>query len=175
VLTRPTVTNKNEISGRGDLFGLPIPLQVNILGRIPILELRRLHKEKVSPHFSAAIKRTLGEIALECQKAVLEADRSGDRDTDSYKHAYKERYLLTDVAKWEVENAYSAPDCCWRDAPLSSFPPDETTGWRHGDAERGTWIERDWEFQLNITPNPWDCEWAPESSEEQGSDAQAQQ
>jgi hypothetical protein len=121
-------SSRRQAPEGGDPFSdLPIPLQVKILGRIPILELRRLHNEKVSPHFSAAIKRTLGKIALECQKEVLEADRLGNRDTDAYKQAYKARYLFTDVAEWEVEHAYSAPDCCWRDAPLSSFPPDETT------------------------------------------------
>jgi hypothetical protein len=52
---------------------LRVPLIVNILSRIPILELRRLHRGRVSPHFSAAIKRTLGEIALKCQEAILEA------------------------------------------------------------------------------------------------------
>jgi hypothetical protein len=105
-------SSRRQAQGGGVSFSdLPIPLQVHILERIPILELRWLHKEKVSPRFSAAIKRTLGEIALKCQEAVLEADRSGNKDTDAYKQAYKARYLLTDVAEWEVEHAYSAPDC----------------------------------------------------------------
>jgi hypothetical protein len=42
------VGKKKEAPGRGVLFGLPLHLQVNILSRIPILELRRLHKGKVS-------------------------------------------------------------------------------------------------------------------------------
>jgi hypothetical protein len=79
-------SSRRQAQGGGDPFSdLPIPLQVKILGGIPILELRRLHKEKVGPHFLAAFERTLGEIALECQKAVLEADRSDNRDTDAYK------------------------------------------------------------------------------------------
>jgi hypothetical protein len=90
---------------------LPRPLQVNILQRIPILEFRRLHKDKDSPRFSAAIKRTLGEIALKCQEAILEADRSGNKDTDAYRQLYKGRCLLADVANWQVKTAYSAPDC----------------------------------------------------------------
>jgi hypothetical protein len=169
------VGKKKEAPGRGVLFGLPLHLQVNILSRIPILELRRLHKGKVSPHFSAAIKRTLGEIALKCQEAVLDVDRSGNQDTDAYKQAYKAQYLFTDVAKWQVNKGYSAPDCCWRDGPLFSFPPEEATWWNFGDAERGTWIEGGRKFQLNITPNLWEKGWTPESSEEQGSDVQSQQ
>jgi hypothetical protein len=39
----------------------------------------------------------------------------------------------------------------------------------------GTWIEGGRKFQLNITPNPWEKGWTPESSEEQGSDVQSQQ
>jgi hypothetical protein len=45
------VGKKKEAPGRGVLFGLPLHLQVNIMSRIPIIELRRLHKGKVSPHF----------------------------------------------------------------------------------------------------------------------------
>jgi hypothetical protein len=71
----------------------------------------------------------------------MEVDRSGIKDTDAYKQAYKARYLLTDVACWEVENVYYASNCYWRSKPLSSLPPDDTQGWRHGDAEYGTWIE----------------------------------
>jgi hypothetical protein len=90
------VGKKKEAPGRGVLFGLSLHLQVNILSRIPILELRRLHKGKVSPHFSAAIKRTLAEIALKCQE-VLDADRSGNQDTDAYKQAYKARNTYTQM------------------------------------------------------------------------------
>jgi hypothetical protein len=169
------VGKKKEAPGRGVLFDLPLHLQVNILSRIPILELRRLHKGKVSPRFSAAIKRTLGEITLKCQEAVLDADRSGNQDTDAYKQAYKVQYLFTDVAEWQVNKGYSAPGCGWRDGPLSSFPPEEATWWNFGDADRGTWIEGGRKFQLNITPNPWEQGWTPEPSEEQGSDAQSQQ
>jgi hypothetical protein len=126
-------SSSRQAPGGGVGFSdLPRSLQVNILQRIPILELRRLHKDKVSPRFSAAIKRTLGEIALKCQEAILEADRSGDKDTD----AYRQRYLLSNVADWQVATAYSAPDCYWREGPLSA---EETrtqkwTAW-NGDAE----------------------------------------
>ena len=75
-----------------------------------------------------------------------------------------------------MDTAYSAPDCCWRDGPLSSSPPDEATGWNFGDAEHGTWIEGGRRFQLGITPNPWASAWDPESSkEEQGSETHSQQ
>jgi hypothetical protein len=89
---------------------LPVPLIVNILSRIPILELRRFHRGKISPHFSAAIKRTFGKIALKCQEAILEADRLGDKETVAYKQFYKACYLLSDVPEWQVETVYSAPD-----------------------------------------------------------------
>jgi hypothetical protein len=56
----------------------------------------------------------------------------GNKNTDAYKQLYKARYLLTDVADLKVENAYSAFDCYWRDGPLSSLPPHNTQGWRHG-------------------------------------------
>src|SRR6478609_6333587 len=109
-------SSRKQAPGGGDPCSiLPRPLIVNILSRIPILELRRLHKDKVSPRFSAAIKRTLGEIALKCQEAIPEADRSGSKDTDAYRQSYKGPYLLSDVAEWQVETAYSAPDCYWRE------------------------------------------------------------
>jgi hypothetical protein len=54
--------SKKQAPGGGDRCSiLPVPLIVNILSRIPILELRRLDRGKVSPHFSAAIKSTLGK------------------------------------------------------------------------------------------------------------------
>ena len=114
-------SSSRQAPGGGVGFSdLPRPLQVNILQRIPILELRRLHKDKVSPRFSAAIKRTLLEIALKCQEAILEADRSGNKDTDAYRQSYKARYLLLDVADWQVATAYSAPDCYWREGSISA-------------------------------------------------------
>jgi hypothetical protein len=117
--------SKKQAPGGGNPCStLPVPLIVNVLSRIPILKLRRLRRKKVSPYFSAAMKRTFGEIALKCQEAILEADRSGDKETVAYKQSYKARYLLSDVPEWQVETAYSAPDCCWRDKPLSSSPPD---------------------------------------------------
>lgn len=95
--------------------------------------------EEVSPEFTAAIRRTLGEIALKSQKVVrgvvLDADKTGNRDTDAYKQAYTARYLFMDVSFWQVENAYSAPDCCWRKGPLSAYPSGSCTGWQYGDAE----------------------------------------
>jgi hypothetical protein len=99
--------SKKQAPGGSDPCSiLLVPLIVNILSRIPILELRRLHREKVSPHFSAAIKRTLGEIALKCQEAILEADMSGDKETVAYKQSYKARYLLSDVPEWQRGTAY---------------------------------------------------------------------
>jgi hypothetical protein len=80
--------SKKQAQGGSDPCSiLPVPMIVNILSRISILERRRLHRGKVSPHFSAAIKRTLGKIAPKCQEAILEADRSGDKGTIVYKQS----------------------------------------------------------------------------------------
>jgi hypothetical protein len=169
--------SKKQAPGGGDpCSSLPSTLIVNIINCIRILELRRLHRGKVSPHFPAAIKRTLGEIALKCQEAILKADRSGDKETVAYKQSYKACDLLSNVPEWQVETAYSAPDCCWRDKPLSSSSLDKATGWNYGDAELVIWIEGGGRFQLGITANPWESAWDPVTSEEeQGSEAHLQQ
>jgi hypothetical protein len=70
-------SRKKPAPGGGELLSsLPDHLRFQILGRIPILELRRLLKDKVSPDFLAAIRAVLKEIAMECLKAILDADRT---------------------------------------------------------------------------------------------------
>jgi hypothetical protein len=44
----------------------------------------------------------------------------GNKDTDAYRESYKGRYLLLDIANWQVATAYSAPEYYWRDQPLSA-------------------------------------------------------
>jgi hypothetical protein len=65
---------KGQALGGGELLlTLPRTLQLEILGRIPIYELRRLLIDEVSPQFSAAIRRVLGKIALEVIRLTLKA------------------------------------------------------------------------------------------------------
>jgi hypothetical protein len=160
-------SRKKPAPGGGEfLLTLPSHLRFLILGRIPILELRRLLKGKVSPHFSAAIRAVFKEIFMECLKAILDADKTRNHDTHAFKQSYKAEYLLKDVASWRMEQAYSAPDCCWRDAPLSAIQPEEAgSGWSYGDADPCTWIEGGRRFQVGIPRNPWEAWSVLEDSE----------
>jgi hypothetical protein len=99
-------SKKQAPLGRGDLLlSLPDPLQTKILGRVPILELRRLLKSDISPDFSAAIRTFLEEIILECLRAVPESKRTVNMDTAAFKGASKAEYLSTDVYAGRVDGA----------------------------------------------------------------------
>lgn len=170
---------KKPAPGGGQLpLDLPHTLQFLILARIPIYELRRLLIQEISPEFSAAIRRVLGEIALEVLRLTLEGDKHwGSKDADHVRQESKARYLYGDgEGPWRVENSYSDLYCCWRDRPLSDALPERSTGWIYGDAEPSTWIEGGRRFQPSLElKGLWGSGWTLESSRDQGSESQDQQ
>jgi hypothetical protein len=82
---------KKPAHGGGQLpLDLPHTLQFLILARIPIYELRRLLIDEVSPEFSAAIRRVLGEIAMEVLRLTLKGDKHwGSKDADHVRQESK--------------------------------------------------------------------------------------
>jgi hypothetical protein len=146
---------KKPAPGRGQLpLKLPHTLQLLILARIPIYELRRLLIQEINPEFSAAIRRVLGEIALEVLRLTLKGNKHwGSKDADHVRQESKARYLYGDgEGPWRVENSYPDLYCCWRDRPLSAALPERSTGWIYGDVESSTWIEGGRRFQPSLEP-----------------------
>jgi hypothetical protein len=161
---------KKPAPGGGQLpLDLPHSLQFLILARIPIPELRRLLLDEVGPEFSSAIRRVLGEIALECLKLALKGNKHwGSKDADHVRQESKAKYLTGDVEGWRVEKSYSDLYCCWRDGPLSNTIPRWSTGWIYGDAECATWIEGGRRFQPTLgSKGLWERGWSSEDSDSQ--------
>jgi len=148
---------KKTDPGGGELpLDLPGPLLFEVFSRIPILELRRLHKQRISPKFDAAIKAVLGQIALDALSEVLDLDRK-DADCEAYDLTRsKAGYLFTE-GSFRLDTSYSGLDCCWRDRPLSVSPlRRRCTGWNYGSAEPCTWKEGGRKFQLGLAGvDPW--------------------
>jgi hypothetical protein len=87
---------KKLAPGGGEcLFDLPFPLQCLILARIPIAELRRLMRAKVSPQLTVVIRAVLKQIALNAVKKSLDLDEQGAEGEDDYYQVSKVQYIVS--------------------------------------------------------------------------------
>jgi hypothetical protein len=103
---------KRETPGGGELpVDLPGPLLFEVFSRIPILELRRLHEQRISPKFDAAIKAVLGQIALDALSEVLDLDRKG-AECEAYDLTRSKAGYLFKEGTSRLDTSYSGLDCC---------------------------------------------------------------
>jgi hypothetical protein len=159
-------SNKRQAPGGGEpLLDLPGPLLYKVFGRVPIPELRRLLRGRVSPRFFAAIKAFLLEIARGAAKKSLNLDEKGAVGEDAYYQTAKAQYIVSSPNyPRSPKSSYSARDCNRRYEPLSQLEEPEAvyTGWPFNLAEPYTWIEGGRDLQAGL-PQDTGTGWGSDS------------
>jgi hypothetical protein len=141
------------VAGVGELLlDLPNEVLFKVLARVPITELRRLLRERVSRRFAAAIRNVFLEMASQAMRRACDLDEQGAVGDKAYEQSFKIRFIVSPPSPW-VDRAYSARDCKWRSGPLSH---DSTEGmysrWPASSAEPRTWLKGGRKFQVRL---PW--------------------
>jgi hypothetical protein len=111
---RQRESEQPNISGGELPLNLPGNILFKILARIPIPELRRLLRDRVSRRFSAAIKDVLVEIAIQAAREALALDEQGAMGQDAYDQAEKARLVHSASSAYprRFDEAYAGRDCC---------------------------------------------------------------
>jgi hypothetical protein len=125
---------------------LPDEVLFEVLARVPITELRKLLRQRVSRRFAAAIKRVFLEMASQAVRKACELDEQGAMGNSAYEQPSKIRFIVSAPSFYPrgMHEAYSARDCNWRIGPLSQEDPLEMytkSPWPSESAEWNTWLE----------------------------------
>jgi hypothetical protein len=131
---------------------LPDEVLFEVLARVPITELRRLLRQRVSRGFAAAIRSVFLEIASQAVRRACDLDKQGAVGDKEYERAFKLRFIISPPSKW-IDTAYSARDCNWRSGPLFKDSTSRMySGWPASSAEPRTWLEGGRKLQTGL---PW--------------------
>jgi hypothetical protein len=106
-----------EVAGVGKLpLDLLDEVLFEVLARVPITELQRLLRQKVSRRFVAAIKSVFLEMASQAVRRACELDEQGAVGDSPYEQAFKIWFTVCPPFNYPrgIDEAYSARDCHWR-------------------------------------------------------------
>jgi hypothetical protein len=85
-----------EVAGEGELpLDLPDEVLFEVLARVPITELCRLLRQKVSRRFAAAIRNVFPEMASQVVRRACDLDEQGAVGDKAYEQAFKIRFIVS--------------------------------------------------------------------------------